>query len=268
MAWNSEAIAMSELHCECTGNTFDITFLVISTGKYIEYARVLISSINTYVDESCKIQVLVFTDQKDQIPIGEFRKHLLIETVTIEHQQWPMPTLLRYDYFRQHWSAVKGELVMYLDADTVLRSKINRERIVSALDGNEVALVRHPGYYNRGRLFRGVTRAIRSQWETRPASAAFIPRDQRKDYVCGGVWMGTHDGIHRLCRDLSNAVQNDLDKNLIAKFHDESHLNRWRIDNQHALLTPEWAFASGYKGLSSLSPIIEVVHKPAGWTRN
>ena len=47
-----------------------------------------------------------------------------------------------------------------------------------------------------------------------------------------------------MCLMLAARINADLEKTIIAKFHDESHLNRFRLDNkeQFNILHPKFAF--------------------------
>jgi hypothetical protein len=244
-----------------------VTFLVVATGKYVKFAEHLLDSASKNLVNPNAFEFLIFTDSPlDSLSRGPELDGPRITVVNIPSYRWPEATLFRYRVFVEHWAKVRGEFVMYLDADTEVVSELSVQGLQEALGDHDVALIRHPGYYRRP-LRQLVMISPIGPWERRRKSVARVPLWKRHDYVCGGVWFGKREAIGSLCRELDRAVNTDLDRGIIARFHDESHLNRWKNDNEPHLLRPEWAFASGYRNLRHLNPIIKVVHKPQDWVR-
>ena len=79
--------------------------------------------------------------------------------------------------------------------------------------------------------------------------------------------MGLKAELGIVMSELSAAVERDRVNGITAKNHDESHLNSWKTRNSHTLLTPEWAYADGYRNLKGLIPLIKVIHKPSTFIR-
>jgi hypothetical protein len=98
-------------------------------------------------------------------------------------------------------------------------------------------------------------------WEEKSESEAFVPRNLRKNYFCGGVWFGKSDSVYKLLKALSNATENDQKRGVIASWHDESHLNHWASENVHGEESPELCFDETYPQLHSLIPSITAVRK-------
>jgi hypothetical protein len=246
-----------------------LTILVIATRKYVSFAQNLIATIEANVDPKCNCQILMFTDQPEHFKNVNLRHHTL-EIIQIPSLGWPYATLLRYSIFRRHFSLINGEFVMYLDADTEVARPIQLVEISSAVADKSVALVLHPGYFGVNRsLNRFLTLRI-GPWESRRASTAYVQRTQRKQYVCGGVWMGRKEGIRNLVTELANHVDIDNSNGLIAKWHDESHLNYWFSKNNCSVLDPSWAFSDMYSEKLrdyQIDPIIRVIDKPSTWVK-
>jgi hypothetical protein len=98
-------------------------------------------------------------------------------------------------------------------------------------------------------------------WEMRPQSAAFVPRECRTQYFCGGTWFGPRHDIGEMLKGLSNQVSEDKNNGMIAKWHDESHLNKWANENRHTVSSPELCFDETYPQLKKLKPSIIAVRK-------
>ena len=172
---------------------------------------------------------------------------------------------------------------MYVDADTQFVSSFNYNDLLQQADtsASGMTLVRHPGYFNRSFLLNlmfvfplasFLPWKIRKAdslmpWETRRRSSAYVPMRKRSAYVCGGVYWGKKQAFHNLCKELSSSVITDEQNGIRAKHNDESHLNKWKSKYGATLATPAWAFASNYRNLRDITPIIEVVHKPLNFER-
>lgn len=251
-------------------NTADIecTFLLVATGKYIAYAKSFLESVREHLIDPALSEVLIFTDNvKEVCRFAEIVPTLNLRVFEIPAYRWPEATLLRYQIFIEHWAAVRGKIVIYVDADTRLVTDLRPADFIGALANGDLALVRHPGYYSRSLFFRLIIKTRFGPWEYRRKSLSRVPVLQRRDYVCGGVWFGRASAVKKMCCELADAVNDDLERGLIARFHDESHLNRYKSVNEVRLLDPRWAYAVGYRNLKGISPLIEVIHKPDTWKK-
>jgi len=104
-------------------------------------------------------------------------------------------------------------------------------------------------------------------WETKPESLAFVPRQLRKQYVCGGTWMGRGQELLSMIHELAAHTRTDLDAGRVAVWHDESHLNWFAANNATSILGSEYCYAPGFPNLADLSPRIIAVDKGNDRTR-
>lgn len=260
---------------------FDLTIFSVATDRYIKYWSAMVDSYFKTNRHSVKIQWIVFTDKSEEIDpilIDKLGKSLLVSKIS--HQKWPLPTILRYQFLSSISNQVFGRIVMHLDADMLFVGEIDFAKLEDSLGQKGVLLVRHPGYFRpTGReklkfylmwpryLLKDFKTCFRfgglGTWESNKESRAFVPRSKRKDYVCGGIWLGRRQEIITLCEELSRRVSMDFDHKIVAVFHDESHLNWYQIKNQFNLLNPELCFDPGYPQLRNLTPKILAVDKNA-----
>ncbi len=239
----------------------DFTVLVVATNKYAHFAVDLIRTIDERLFVGADGQVLVFTDEPDSFR-GLGSERLEVNTVLVPSLGWPDATLMRYELFEKNWKRITGNFVLYLDADTLVVAEVPSSRLTDVLKKHEIACVRHPGYFRASPKWFLVSRSPWGTWETRRQSAAFVPLWRRRTYVAGGVWMGRRQALHELVVSLADHVRKDSNAGVIAKWHDESHLNWWISRNSVTLLDPSWAFEPTYKNLRKLLPVIEVISKP------
>jgi hypothetical protein len=251
--------------------------MTVATNKYVEYWKNQARSISDANITGLGITIHVFTD--DTKAVESFSKNLSVRVITHEIPSlgWPDATLLRYKLISQFSETIHEDILMHLDADMLLHRAISAEELVSGMK-NGICLVRHPGFYRpRGmKLVNLYSQNIRTasmdlnlmlkkgglgSWETRDSSTAFVPRNKRLTYVCGGTWWGYRDKIIELCKELSSRIDSDLSVGETAVWHDESHLNWWASVNGPGLADPSYCYAVGYPQLRDLPIIIEAVHK-------
>jgi len=240
----------------------------------------MVASALREIDDSIKVEFYLAGDS--QAIFNEWKdKNSGIECrfVSIPNLPWPLPTLLRFKYLNMILKEIESEYLMYLDADMEFISKFSQEYL--DLVGNSgITLVQHPGYFRTSRLeilnqfglfrFLGILLSdLRlslkyfgiGTWETNRSSAAFVPKLQRKFYVCGGAWWGKRESVEKLSHELEFKINQDLSNNLIAKYHDESHLNCWAANNPISLVGPEFCFDSRFAFAKNMKQIIRAVNK-------
>jgi hypothetical protein len=248
-----------------------LTFYVIATKSYLDYARDLISDLKSRSTEEFKVQVILLTDIGNAFQ-SEYPKTRFFELITslIPSYGWPEATLFRFKIMLAHQELAEGEIVAYIDADmrviSSLSTKMFSDPLAKSTD-SRIALVKHPGYAFRGRFYHFLIRSRFGPWGINRLSSAWVPRKIRSTYVCGGLFWGDSTSFFQLCRNLDQQVFTDELNGIRAKHNDESHLNRWSASNQHVFMGPEWVYAPGYKNLRHLTPIISVVHKPVSFIR-
>jgi len=269
-------------------DNFNLTIVSVATGKYLDYWREMYLSAIRYLDPAIKIQFIVFTDKPSEVdltPLENEKKH--ISVVTIEGKKWPFPTLLRYELIKDNFDKILGENVMHLDADMLFADCVKEEDIALLVFGERIGLVLHPGFYRkRGydllktyfrnpkifisdvklRLFSGGS----GSWETNRNSLAFVQRKERKEYFCGATWIGPKNKILEMCLILAARINTDLENTVIAKFHDESHLNWYATTIKKNVSDPRYCYDNTQKNLHTIRPKILAVDKNAEfpWVRD
>lgn len=264
-----------------------LTIFSVATDRYLEFWLDLVDSAEQFLAEDLTVQWILFTNRDLDIPENvsqSLGRNLVI--VRFESTPWPMPSLLRYELLAGVAEKVEGEIVMHLDADMIFANPISRSDLIQAIGANKIALVRHPGYF-RPRRSKRIKLYIRNpifiirdlkclllngaigSWEKNADSLAFVPRKDRSIYVCGGAWFGMKDSIINLCRLLSERIQKDLSRNVIAKFHDESHMNWYATNFKTSINSPSFCFELSYPQLIGITPTIIAVDKGNGsaWER-
>ena len=128
------------------------------------------------------------------------------------------------------------DFVASINVNTLFLGKIG----VEILD--DLVAVRHPGFpANHPGPYE----------QSQKYSKAFVKNGDGKNYFTSTFWLANVKMAEHLIKSLSNAIQIDFDNQIIASWRDESHLNRFLIDNEPTkILNPPFYFPFTWKGLS------------------
>ena len=260
--------------------------LMIATNGYLDLWKRTALSIERECGESpLEITIRLFTDDLEEA--GAWARKNLKKTkfvlVQISSYGWPEATLYRYQIFWNEFENITEDLLMYLDSDMEVLRDFTTE-ILPHLWTGDIALVAHPGYYELEMKVRSKSRwnmcnlvrrmkyskFIRGgygDWEDRAASTAFVPKSDRNVYVHGAIWFGWRSAILDLIDMLRLNVARDLESNIIAKWHDESHLNWFHNNFETTVLSPKFSGFGNYAFVMKLEPCIVSVQKNPGQGR-
>ena len=202
-----------------------ICILTIATNKYIQFVEKLYDNIDDHFLNGHEIEGIIFTDQEvessDNIKISQ-----------IEHEPWPVPTLKRYNYFIKEADHIsKYDYCFYFDVDMGIVNKVGDEVL-----GDLVATM-HP--------YQSFAPKIQRSYDRNPKSLAYVPLyDEGEHYYAGGFNGGSTKRFLEMSEVIADRVNKDLENDVIALWHDGSHLNRYLIDNPPDIsLSPSYCFA-------------------------
>jgi histo-blood group ABO system transferase len=200
-----------------------IGLCVMATGKYTCFLEKLFESADRYFLPNYKKTYFVFTD--GEVPQCD---HL----VRIEQKRlgWPHDTLMRFKvYLNSAECFADCDYLFATDADMLFVGEIGDEIL-----GDRVA-TRPPGYYF---LFQP-----HDDYEKNWVSTAYIPHGQGMFYLAGGFYGGSKKEFIKMITTCAAQVDKDLEHGFIAVWHDESHLNRYFLDNPPTVvLCPAYCF--------------------------
>jgi histo-blood group ABO system transferase len=192
-----------------------IGLLIIATNKYTEFLQPLITSADQFFLKDKEVTYFIFTNQN--IDISTNRN---IIKIGVEHKNWPWMTLGRYKIFSDNSKVLsKMDYLYYCDVDMQFVGEVGGEII------SDRVVTQHPGYYGE----RGTP-------ETNPISLACVFQHEEMQYFAGGFNGGTSKEYLKMSKMISNNIDIDYSRDIIAVWHDESHMNRYFIDNTPTLI--------------------------------
>lgn len=197
-----------------------VGLLVMATGKYTRFVGPLLASARQYFCKNHKVTFFIFTDgvieQADDV-------------VRIEQKRlgWPYDTMMRFAVYQQAAEYFKEQDYLFsCDADMLFVNTVGDEILA------DLVATQHPGFVG-----------IRGTYETRGSSTACVRAHEGTYYFAGGFYGGVREEFLRIAATNAAHIQQDLQCNIIALWHDESHLNRYFIDHKPTIiLSPSYCY--------------------------
>jgi len=204
-----------------------IGLLIIATNKYVQFLQPLIDSADEHFLKDEDVTYFIYTNQ--QINIKTKRN---IQSFDVNHIDWPGMTLFRYELFDKSSSFLSEmDHLYYCDSDMRFVDSVDKEII------SDRVVTIHPGFLGG----RGTP-------EYRTESLAYIKPEEEMTYFAGGFNGGSSVEFLKMSKVLSERIQDDLSRKVVAIWHDESHLNRYMIDNKPTLiLDPGYCYPESWK---------------------
>jgi len=201
-----------------------VGLLVVATGKYISFVKPLLDSANNYFCLQDEVTYFIFTDGVPPAYPNMVKFHH-------ERVGWPYDTMMRSAMYLQHADELAHmDYLFACDADMLFVDMVGSE-----IFSDRVA-TQHPGFVGK-----------RGSYETNMNSSAGVSANEGQYYFAGGFYGGSAREFLRMTHTMVANIYADLDKNMIAVWHDESHLNRYFIDNPPTkILTPEYCYPESW----------------------
>ena len=205
-----------------------VALIFIGTNKYLNFFPGYYDSCEKYLFPGVRKQYFIFTD--GDIVGDDMPDH--ITAFKIPHKEWPAITLERFHtilYAQEYFE--EFDWLLFLDADMRVNQVITPEEFFD--DQKDFIAVHHPCHYNTGT----------GTFERRLESEACVTGDQLS-YYQGCLWGGKVSSVIPMMELLRDRVDKDYENDIIALWHDESHLNKFFIENQDKVnaLPPDYAF--------------------------
>jgi len=227
-----------------------VAICFIGTGKYLNFLPKYYENVEKYFLPNAQKTFLVFTDGKlEDAPENVIYYHQ-------EHLEWPYITLTRFEIINKARDEIaKNDYMVFLDADSLVVDQILEEEFFS---DKPLFGVWHPCH----NLGMSPHNKLPGAFETNLNSLAYVDIDKIEPvvYYQGCVWGGKVPKVFEMIDELQHNVNKDLENDVIAVWHDESHINRYFIDNKDQVHTlgPEYAYPEVFAGYCEFAP--KIVH--------
>jgi histo-blood group ABO system transferase len=199
-----------------------ICILTIATNNYIQFVERLLDNIEENFLNGHDIECLLFTDHEVETSDN-------VKVSQIDHRPWPEPALKKYNYINSQSEYLKNFDYLYLfDADIAIVDKVGEE-VLQDLVG-----VLHPyKFFENKDIY---------PYEKRKESTAYVADQNHDKYYAAAFVGGKTKNFLEMAKVISDRVEEDEKNGIIAKWHDESHLNKYFNENNPTSLLPSYMF--------------------------
>jgi histo-blood group ABO system transferase len=211
------------------GEQLHIGLCVVATGKYIAFVKPLLDSAEQFFCPRHKKTYFIFTDGTES-DLDSLLSSPYKDNVVITHQKrlgWPHDTLMRFSIYNEHSN---------LFASTDYMFAVDADMLFVGIEGDEIlsdrVATQHPGFEKNKPLWGNG-----SPYDRNSNSTAYVAHGSGTHYFAGGFYGGTTPEFNQLVATITHNIFTDLTiHNYIAVWHDESHLNRYFIDNAPSII--------------------------------
>lgn len=219
-----------------------IGILYICTGKYDIFWKDFYLSCEKYLlneeDESgnkiFEKNYFVWTDAKK---IFDEENNINIHRIYQENLGWPGNTLMRFGIFLKKYTELREmDYLFFFNANCLLMNDITAEEFLPFNNkGETLVATLHPGFFNKKRN--------KFTYEENRESLAYIEETEGQHYFAGGLNGGIAENFIEACQTMHANIEQDLSKDIVARFHDESHWNKYLVNKKGIkMLGPEYLY--------------------------
>ena len=197
----------------------------IGTNKYLDYLPQYYENIEKYFLPNSEKTILAFTDgELNDTPDN-------LKVYHQEHLPWPYITLKRFEIINKAREEIlKNDWFVFIDADAFVVGKVTEEEFLERCCGHttdEVPLfgVHHPCHR------AGMTphKIKTGAYETDEKSEAYfdVSKELPAIYWQGCFWGGKVPAVLSMIDEIQGRVDRDLKNDIVALWHDETHINKY-----------------------------------------
>lgn len=210
-----------------------VGILYICTGKYDIFWNDFYQSAEQFLLPNSEKHYFVFTDSKT------IQSSDRIHKIYQEQLGWPKDTLMRFHLFLTIEEELKKmDYLFFLNANYTFIKTITEDEILPTEKDNFLTGQLHPVAYHLQRK--------KYAYEANPKSTAYIAENAGTYYFAGGLIGGRTTEFIQLCNKLKQNIDEDFKNDIIAIWHDESHINNYFSKIEPKKLHPGYCFPQGW----------------------
>ena len=232
------------------GGNMKVAITFIGTNKYLDFLPKYYENIEKYFLPNSEKTIFAFTDgELNDTPDN-------LKVYHQEHLEWPYITLKRFEIINKARKEIdKHDWLFFIDADALPVVEITEEEFFT---DKPLFGVHHPCHF----LGMEPHTQAPGAYDQNPNSEAYVDTSKGlpEVYYQGCFWGGKVPNVCAMIDELEARVNRDLEKNVVALWHDESQINKYfleRLDMVHTY-GPEYAFPEVFKDYCQFSP--KIVH--------
>lgn len=200
-----------------------IAVMYICTGKYERFWDEFYHSSEEMFYPGVDKHYFVFTESQRVMS----QKHTNVSYVYQSKVGWPYDTLLRFHWFAMIQDKIREyDYCYFCNANSVFVKEVQPDIIPFPTEDKPILLWCHTAHYDDYSSNDITT-------ETNPESTAYVGPDKLCRSHGGGFFGGTAEAFIKMTLDLRDNIQSDLDKGIIAVWHDQSHIIKYGSEHPY-----------------------------------
>lgn len=226
-----------------------IAILYIGTGRYTIFWDEFFNSCEKNFIKGAEKHYFFFTDDKD------LKSDEKITIVPQENIGWPLITCLRYKILKKVKEELKDfDYVFFFNGNMEFIKPIKAEEFIPAEDEGYIVAPLHS-------MNKRAKSNHEFEYERNPESTSYIPLDEGKQYFHAGILGGRVKEFLELLEVCEKMMDDDLAKNIIPKFHDESVFNKYILTRPYKILSNYYIFPTHGKPFVKLNPKAKIIQR-------
>ena len=200
-----------------------IAVMYICTGKYERFWDEFYRTSEKFFYPAIDKHYFVFTESRRVMD----QKLPNVSYIYQKKIGWPYDTLLRFHWFAMVQDQItQYDFCYYCNANSVFVGEVTPELIPLPTAEQPLLLWCHTAHYDDYSSNDITT-------EQNPESTAYIGPDVTCRQHGGGFFGGTGEAFLKMTLELRDNIQADLDKGIIAVWHDQSHIIKYGAEHVH-----------------------------------
>jgi hypothetical protein len=207
-----------------------IGILYICTGKYHIFWKDFYISAQSQLLPGTDKMYYVFTDADRIFAEDSLNVHKIYQ----KNLGWPYNTLMRFHIFLESKKIIVScDYLFFANANTRIVNLIEGEILPTSSNDGLTATI-HPLYWDLSNEH--------FPYDRNPNSTAYIPNGTGLKYFMGAFNGGQTEAFLQMATILKANTDKDLVRGIIARWHDESHLNHYMLDKRPLQLDPGYCY--------------------------
>ena len=207
-----------------------IAYITVATGNYEVFIDGLIKSGTENFFPKCETEFIILTDSSKHLS-----SHLpKVRFIKQNRLGFPHDTLKRFHLINEIKDSLDHNYLFFGNVNLIFNKPIGEE-ILPNKDSTGLLGVTHPGFHN--------TDKKNYTYERDPRSTAYVPHGlEGNTYYQGCFFGGERVSFLEMSAELEKRIDDDLHKDIISVWWDESHLNKYFIEKPPKTLHPGYAY--------------------------
>ncbi|XP_065421601.1 histo-blood group ABO system transferase 2-like isoform X28 [Chrysemys picta bellii] len=219
------------LNAQYRQKKFVVGVATFAVKKYVRFIEGFLGSANKFFLSGHRVNFYLFTDHPEKVPSMKLAPEKSLFIIPVQnYSRWQDISMNRMDIIsnriRTHWH-YEVDYLYSMDIDVQMFEHIGVE-IIDTLVGTISSW-----QYTKPR--------DSNSYERRPESRAAIPSGEGDFYYAASFYGGSVSEVYKLTTACFKGVTEDRANGIEAKWHEESHLNKYLLYHKPTrLLSPEY----------------------------